>query len=53
MNLVAELREGDVEGFKNFVRMPPDIFDRLLVLIGTGVSPEQHAFRVVAVAATF
>ena len=39
--LLLELRTEDQRGFKNFMRMPPEMFDELLGRVGPGIT-KQH-----------
>ena len=36
--LLVELRNEDQASFKNFMRMPPDMFDELLTRVGPGIT---------------
>ena len=43
--LLLELRTEDQRGFKNFMRMPPEMFDELLDRVGPRITKQQTWLR--------
>ena len=43
--LLVELRNEDQESFKNFMRMPPEMFDELLTRVGPRITKQNTNYR--------
>ena len=43
--LLVELRQEDQKSFKNFMRMPPDMFDELLARVGPRITKQTTRYR--------
>ena len=43
--LLVELRQEDQRSFKNFMRMPPDMFDELLARVGPRITKQTTRYR--------
>ena len=43
--LLVELRNEDQKAFKNFMRMPPEMFDELLTRVGPRISKQKTNYR--------
>ena len=43
--LLMELRNEDQASFKNFMRMPPEMFDELLTRVGPGITKQNTHYR--------
>ena len=43
--LLVELRNEDQASFKNFMRMPPEMFDELLTRVGPGITKQNTHYR--------
>jgi len=43
--LMVELRREDSQSFKNFMRMPPEMFDELLQRVGPRITKQHTFFR--------
>ena len=43
--LLVELRNEDQASFKNFMRMPPEMFDELLTRVGPGIIKQNTHYR--------
>ena len=43
--LLVQLRNEDQASFKNFMRMPPEMFDELLTRVGPGITKQNTHYR--------